>query len=216
MSKIFIVGGAGKVGRRLAQQLSERGHRPLSLYRKPEQRDELTALGATPIEGDLIGLSIEDLADMMKGCSTAVFSAGAGGAGMAVTNAIDGAGLEKAVEAAKVAGVQRFLLVSVFPDALRDQERKEGFENYIKVKKLADAYLVSSGLDYVIVRPGTLTEETGRGCVRADLAVPYGKVPRDDVAAVLAEIVDRPDIARAIIELTEGETPVSEAIARLA
>jgi hypothetical protein len=41
-------------------------------------------------------------------------------------------------------------------------------------------------------------------------------VPRGDVAAVLAEFVDRPDVTRTIIELTEGEMPVSDAIARLA
>ena len=45
----------------------------------------------------------------------------------------------------------------------------------------------------------------------ADLAIPYGNVPRDDVAAYLAEIVERPNLGRLIIELTEGETPVAEA-----
>ena len=46
MSKVFIVGGAGKVGRRLAQRLSQRGHQALALHRKPEQAQELQALGA--------------------------------------------------------------------------------------------------------------------------------------------------------------------------
>jgi hypothetical protein len=63
----------------------------------------------------------------------------------------------EAVESAHIAGVSRFLLVSVFPDALRDGERSKGFENYIRIKKLADPYLVATDLNWVIVRPGTLS-----------------------------------------------------------
>lgn len=75
------------------------------------------------------------------------------------------------VEAAKIAGVQRFLLVSVFPDALRDGDRKSDFETYIRIKKAADVHLVASDLDWVIVRPGTLTDAPGSGTVSADAAV---------------------------------------------
>jgi uncharacterized protein YbjT (DUF2867 family) len=216
MAKVFIVGAAGKVARRLVSQLAERGHQPLALHRKPEQAEELAARGAKPVAGDLTKLSAVELASFMKGSDAIVFTAGAGGAGMEITNAIDGRGLELTVEAAQIAGVPRFLLVSVFPDALRDQERKEGFENYILVKKLADAHLVASGLDFVILRPGTLSDEPGTGKVRADLAIPYGVVPRDDVAAVLAELIDQPRVSRVIIELTEGDMPIDEAVARLA
>ncbi len=147
----------------------------------------------------------------MFGSDVIVFSAGAGGAGMEVTNAIDGRGLELTVEAARIAGLSRFLLVSAFPDALRDEERSAGFENYMRVKKLADAHLVATDLDWVIVRPGTLTDAPGTGKVHADMAIPYGNVPRDDVAATLAEIVERPQVSRVIIELTEGVTPIGDA-----
>ncbi|MFD0987374.1 SDR family oxidoreductase [Methyloligella solikamskensis] len=215
MSKVFIVGGAGKVARPLAKMLAEGGHEPLSLYRKPEQREELEALGATPVMGDLAELSESELAELMKGSDAVIFSAGAGGVGMEVTNAIDGRGLEKSVEAAKLAGIDRFLLVSAFPEAGRGKEPKEGFENYIRVKKLADAYLVASGLDYVILRPGTLTNDPGSGKVKADLAIPYGTVPREDVAGVLAELIDSPQVSRTIVELTEGDTPIPEAISKL-
>src|SRR5690606_33615842 len=150
MSTIFIVGGSGKVARRLTPLLVGRGHRVSSLHRKPDQATELAELGATPVKGDLAALSIEDLAALMRGHDAVVFSAGAGGAGVDITKAIDGDGLKKSVDAAKAAGVTRMLLISIFPDALRDGERKEGFEIYIKVKKAADSYLVASGLDFAI------------------------------------------------------------------
>ena len=216
MAKVFIVGGAGKVARRLSSQLALRGHQPLSLHRKPEQAGELATLGATPVAGDLTKLSAVELGKLMAGCDAVVFSAGAGAAGTEVTNAIDGRGLERAVEAARIAGISRFLLVSVFPDALREEERSDGFENYIRIKKLADAHLVATDLDWVIVRPGTLLDAPGTGKVCAGFAIPYGDVSRDDVAATLAEIIERPEVSRVIIELTEGRTPIGEALTRIA
>lgn len=213
---VFIVGGAGKVARRLARLLSEGGHAVRSLHRKPEQARDLAASGAMAVQGDLTELSIVALAALMAGSDAVVFSAGAGGVGMEVTNAIDGRGLELAVAAAQGAGIRRFLLVSAFPDALRGGERNPGFENYAGVKKLADAYLVATELDWVILRPGTLTDEPGTSRVHAAAAIPYGAVPRDDVAATLAAIVERPDVSRTIIELTSGDTPIDEALARIA
>ncbi|MDQ2138037.1 SDR family oxidoreductase [Alcaligenaceae bacterium B3P038] len=215
MSSVFIVGAAGKIGRRLVERLAKKGHEPLALHRKPEQGDTLKALGATPVAGDLTALDAPALAQLMAGSKAVVFTAGAGGAGMEITNAIDGRGLETTVDAAQLAGIKRFLLVSAFPDAGRGKTPSEGFENYMAVKKHADVYLVDTDLDWVIVRPGTLSDEPGTGHVRADVAIPYGNVPRDDVAAFLAEVIDQPTVNRIIIELTEGETPIANAVDRL-
>ncbi|MCF5295605.1 NAD(P)H-binding protein, partial [Pseudomonas syringae] len=139
----------------------------------------------------------------------------AGGAGIELTNAIDGEGLETAVDAAVLAGVNRFLLVSAFPEAARGTDTSAGFENYMRVKKQADVYLASSALDWVILRPGTLVDNPGTGEVCAGPAIAYGEVPRDDVAAFLAALVDRPGISRQIIELTKGATPINEALRTL-
>lgn len=37
-----------------------------------------------------------------------------------------------------------------------------------------------------------------------------GEVPRDDVAAALAELVQRPDVTRLILELTSGPDPIAD------
>ena len=217
MTKVFIVGGSGKIARRLAQQLCARGHQPLSMYRHAEQAEELKALGATPVAGDLLTLEQNQLAELMQGSDVVVFSAGAGGkGGPEMTNAIDGRGLELSVAAAKQAGVPRFVLVSAFPESSRNKLVSDTFENYIAVKKRADAYLADSDLDWVILRPGKLLDSPGTLRVRAGHAIPYGNVTRDDVAAALVEIIERPAVSREIIELTEGDTPVGEAIQRFA
>jgi uncharacterized protein YbjT (DUF2867 family) len=216
MSSVFVVGAAGKVGRRLCNQLSERGHEVVALHRKPEQGPELKALGANPTAGSLLELEASALAQLTSGSDVVVFTAGAGGAGMDLTNAIDGRGLEVSVEAAGLAGISRFILVSVFPDALRGGQPSAGFENYIAVKKRSDVHLVATNLNWVIVRPGTLLDTPGTGKVRADVAIPYGDVPRDDVAATIVELIEQPRVNRTIIELTQGDTAIRDAVHRLA
>ncbi len=213
MANVFIIGAAGKVGSRLVKRLSDNDHQVTAIHRKPEQSDSLTGLGGKPCLLSITDASVDSLAKAMKGADTVVFSAGAGGASVELTNAVDGEGLEKSVDAAQAAGVKRFILVSAFPDAGRGKHISETFENYMRVKRLADVYLAQSKLDWVILRPGTLTLEEGTGKVNAGLAIKYGDISRDDVAETLLAIIENEGISRKIIELTEGETPVREAIA---
>lgn len=213
MKKIFIIGGAGKVGRSLAKQLITSGFEPHSLYRHTEQESELSKIGAKPVKGSLLELSVSELAQLLRGSHAVVFTAGAGGkGGPEMTNAIDGEGLELAVSAAKEAHVKRFILVSAFPESFRWKKMPDSFENYMAVKKLADVHLAETDLDWVILRPGTLLDSPGTGNVRAGLAIPYGEISREDVAATLVQIIKHPSIKRKIIELTQGNTPVVDAL----
>lgn len=213
--KVFLIGSAGGVGRRLAKLLADRGDQVTGMTRNPAQADTVAATGATPLAGDLIDDSTDELAAKLTGHDAVVFSAGAHGTGQDRTTLIDGKGLEKAADAAALAGVSRFVLVSVFPDAGRGREVNEGFEHYMRVKKTADVYLVGTGLDWVIVRPGTLLDQPGTGRVTAGVAIEYGDVPRDDVAAFIAEALHEGSLSRVIVELTAGDTPIVEAVNRL-
>lgn len=215
MTGVFIIGGAGGIGRRLGTRLISRNMGVGAMARKPEQIEALRKSGVNPIEGDLLGGDAAALSSLMAGHDTVVFSAGAGGkGGPEMTRAVDGDGLEKAVAAASNAGVKRFLLVSAFMDAGRGANPpNERFELYMQVKRKADAHLVESGLNWVILRPGTLTDESGSGNIRLGAAIPYGNVSRDNVAATLAELIATPAVNRSILEVTDGNTPVAEAVA---
>lgn len=85
----------------------------------------------------------------------------------------------------------------------------------MKVKKSADVYLSHTDLDWVIVRPGVLQDEAGDGLVTAGLAINYGNVARDNVAAFIDEALHQPQLSKIIVELTDGSTPVAEAVERL-
>jgi len=133
-----------------------------------------------------------------------------------MTTAIDGQGLRKAAAAATAAGIRRFVLVSVFMDALRDQPRSRGFEHYMAVKREADAHLAATDLDFLIVRPGTLLDAAGTGRVQAGVTIPYGTVPRDAVAAFIVASLFPAELNRTAVELTTGDVPIADAVAALA
>lgn len=213
--KVFVIGAAGGIGRRLTQLLAARGDSVTGMHRGSAQGETVEAAGGTPMNGDLIEDSVDDLAQKMRGHDVVVFSAGAHGTGMDKTTLIDGKGLEKAADAAALAGVRRFVLVSVFPDAGRGGQASAGFEHYMKVKKTADVYLTRTDLDWLIVRPGTLRDTPGTGRVTAGPAIEYGDVPRDDVAAFIDAALREPGLSRTIVELTSGDRPVVESVERL-
>jgi len=213
--RVCVIGGAGGVGRRLSTLLDEAGDEVTALHRRPEQAADVEAAGATSVVFDLVAGTVEELAAVVRGHDAVVFSAGAHGTGRDQTTLIDGRGLEKAAAAARAAGVSRFVLVSVFPDAGRSLPTNEGFEHYMRVKKDADVHLTGTDLDWVVVRPGTLTDTAGTGTVRAGWAVPYGDVARADVAGFIAAALHEPRLSHVVVELTDGPMPVDAAVAAL-
>lgn len=216
MSRIFFIGATGGVGHRLLPLLIEQGHQVTALHRKPEQADTLAKQGATPVLGDMMTLGKSDYTRLLKGHDTILFSAGAAGSGKERTGKIDGETPPLLAEAGEEVGVKRFYLVSAFPESARNGNLGEGFEYYMKVKKEADAKLVKSSLDWVILRPGTLLNEEADDKVCLDYALTYGQVKRGNVANTLAALIARPSISRQILELTDGDESIGHAVQRIA
>jgi uncharacterized protein YbjT (DUF2867 family) len=213
--KVFQIGASGNVGTRLSSILTNRGDEVSGMHRSPDQASGIAATGARPVLGDLIESTEDELAAMMTGHDAVVFSAGAHGTGREMTTLIDGEGLRKSAVAAATAGVQRFVLVSVFPESGRAGDLGDDFDHYMRVKKTADVVLANTDLDWVIVRPGRLTVEQGTGLVFAGLAQENGDVSRDNVAAFIAAALAEPALSRVIVELTDGPEPINEAVSRL-
>lgn len=210
MDKVFVFGATGGIGRLTVQRLLTKHRAVVALVRLPGQAETLAASGAEPVVGDLTRLSATELAQIMQGCGIAVFAAGASEQGQEVAAAVDGDGVAKALAACQAAGVRRYLHVSAFPDAQRGRGMSADFEHYMAVKRAADVAIGESELDWVIVRPGTLTNEPG-GRVRLGQAIPYGPVSRASVTEVLVALVDSP-LRGVVLELTAGSMQVDAAL----
>ncbi|MFI0807334.1 SDR family oxidoreductase [Streptomyces echinatus] len=215
--RIVIAGGHGQIALRLERLLSARGDEVAGIIRKSEQGDDLRAAGAEPTLLDLESASVEGVAAHLQGADAAVFAAGAGpGSGAARKNTVDRDAAVLFADAAVRARVRRFLVVSSM-GADPGHRGDDVFDVYLRAKGEADAYVTrQEALDWTILRPGTLTDDAGTGLVRMEAHTGRGHIPRDDVAAVLAELVDTPATAGLTLELISGSTPVSVAVKSVA
>jgi uncharacterized protein YbjT (DUF2867 family) len=72
--------------------------------------------------------------------------------------------------------------------------------------------MARTGLDWTILRPGGLTDDPGTGLVTLAEHVEPGSITRDDVAAVLVALLDRPGTAGRVLELVQGDSPIEAAL----
>jgi uncharacterized protein YbjT (DUF2867 family) len=203
---VVVAGGHGKIGLRLLRLLSEGGHRARGLVRNPDHVADLAEVGAEAVVCDMEAL--DDLSGCCTGAEAVVFAAGAGpGSGPERKRTVD---LGAAVKLMR-SGVRRYVMVSAI-GAGRPEEWSEAMRPYYEAKAEADRRLEESGLDYTIVRPGSLTDDRGTGLVTVGTDLDYGEVPRDDVAAVLLAVLETPSSIGKTFELVSGDTPVEEAV----
>jgi uncharacterized protein YbjT (DUF2867 family) len=210
--RVAIAGGHGQIALRLATVLSQRGDEAVALIRNPDHADDVRQAGAEPAVVDLEHASEDDVVQAIAGSDAVVFAAGAGpGSGPERKETMDYGGAVKLVAAAKQAGVGRYVIVSSMgadPDVVGD----DTFSVYLRAKGRADDAVRASGLDATVVRPGRLTNNGGTGRVNLGESVPRGQVTRDDVAAVLAAVLDSPSTIGRTLDLIGGDTPVAEAV----
>ncbi|SDN07273.1 NAD(P)H-binding [Streptomyces sp. cf386] len=215
--RIVIAGGHGQIALRLEKLLAARGVEVAGIIRKAEQGDDLREAGAEPLLLDLESASVDEVAGHLRGADAAVFAAGAGpGSGSARKDTVDKGAAVLFADAAVRAGVRRFVVVSSM-GADPGHEGSEIFDVYLRAKGEADEYVRGlDALDWTILRPGALTNDAGTGQVRLEARTGRGPIPRDDVAAVLAELLETPATAGLTLELISGSAPVSVAVKSVA
>lgn len=213
---VVIAGAHGGIGTRLGRLLAERGDRVRGLIRNPAHSDDLRGNGVEPVVCDLEADGA-DVPAAVRGADAIVFSAGAGGGSGAERKwTMDYGGVVKLIEAARAENVRRYVIVSSMgADNPPPEGEGDVFGEYLRAKAAADEKLRESGLDYTIVRPGRLTDDSGVGRVTLAEKVERGDVPRDDVAAVLAAVLGAPSTIGKAFGLVSGDTPIAEAVAAL-
>jgi uncharacterized protein YbjT (DUF2867 family) len=220
--RVVVAGGHGQIALRLVRILAERGDVVVGMIRNLTHAHDLTAAGATPLVCDLEQASVDEVATGLRGADALVFAAGAGpGSGIPRKDTVDRAASVLCARAARQAGVRRFVQVSSMGV---DQAPERGshqagdvFAAYLIAKRAAEQDLRERDLDWTILRPGRLTDDPGTGLVTlAPPPLERGEVSRDDVAGVLAGLLDAAHTHRMTLELVAGTTPIPRAIAELA
>jgi nucleoside-diphosphate-sugar epimerase len=221
--RVVIAGGHGKIARLLTRRLVPAGHEVVGLVRNPDHGPDLGSDGAVPVVVDLEAADADAVAAVVAGADAVVFAAGAGpGSGAARKDTVDRAAAVLLADAAERAGVGAYLLVSSMGvDDVRDGAVPAGLDEvfvaYLRAKLAAeDDVLARDRLTAVVLRPGGLTDDPATGTVRLARTVERGSVPRDDVAAVCAalleRVVDGSAPPRTVLELVSGSTDVASAV----
>ena len=217
---VLVVGATGDLGGRVVDALLAR-HKPVrALVREGTDPSALASKGVEIARGDM--LDPPSLARAMDGADAVVTTA-AGyvrrrkGDSLA---RVDDLGNRNLVDAAKKAGVSRFVFTSIFAcDVARDVP-------HFWQKKLIEDYLEASGVPFVALRPGAFL---GGGSARffarglrkgklmslgdPDVAITYIHI--DEVARALALAVDEPKAVGKRIDLGSNRPLSSRDLAQL-
>ena len=206
---MVVAGGHGQIGLRLLRLLADRGDRARGIVRNPVHVPDLEQAGAQAIV--LTWRQRTTLSRAVEGADAVVFAAGAGpGSGPERKSTVDLGAAVKLMEA----GVSRYVMVSAI-NADHPENAPEEMRPYYDAKAEADRRLEESGLDYTIVRPGLLTNDEGTGLVEAGPEVHRAEIPRDDVAAVLAEVLIADSAIGKAFNVVSGDTPIDAAVRAL-
>jgi len=162
----LVVGASGALGQRVTHRLLEAGEAVRVASRSPERLEGRLAVGregrlperpngpftdAVPVAGDLRDPAT--FPAMLEGAHTVIVAAH-GLVPPSVSNhpgVVDGRGVRALVDAARQAGVERFVFTSV---AGADR----GITAFARVKHATERHLAASGLRYTILRPTLFME----------------------------------------------------------
>lgn len=211
MEKVFVVGGSGRVATALIRDLVDADIEVVDGARHPEKVMKDSHVTAVALD---LHNSTTTIANQMMGADAVYFVAGSRGHDLLQTDAM---GAVKTMQAAQQANIKRYIMLSSMyalePEKWHEYPALAAITDYNIAKFFADHYLVhDTSLDYTIVQPATLTEESATG------KVTFGKGDDTtntiaDVAMVLAKVLHAPNTIHKVIMMRNGDTPIDQAIA---
>ncbi len=147
----------------------------------------------------------------IAGHDAVVFAVGSQGEAV---EKVDRDGAINLCDATKRAGISRFVLLSSM--GAGHPEDAEQIQEYMHAKHEADEYVMQSGLDWTILRPGSLTDEDSVGAIKTGKRL-IGEaedleVARADVARVIVSSLVEPKTVGQAFEFVEGDMEIEEAL----
>jgi len=205
MENILVVGATGTTGRKVVNLLkSSMFFEPVAMVRKKNQVQEFLDQGIKTVVGNLK----EDISNVVSNIDKVVFAAGSGGENVVE---VDQQGAKKMIDASKKHSVKKFVMLSSM-GADQSEAAKE-LQDYLKAKHNADEYLKESKVPFVIVRPGSLTNDKGEGTIQIGNPLKRpGSISRDDVAQVLMRSLFDDVVSNQNFEILSGELPIGKAL----
>ena len=188
---VLVFGGTRNTGLETVKLLKARAEAVTVFVRPTSDRSLLEPLGVDYAVGDALNAD-EVLTAFKSGRFRAVISSLGGSRGSARP---DYEGTRNIVDGAKATGVDRMIIVTAIGtgDSMKyaSERTMQFLGEVLKIKTKGEDYLIDSGLDYSILRPGGLISEpaTGNGVLSEDRKS-TGSVHRADVALLVVQMLD--------------------------
>jgi NADH dehydrogenase len=206
---ILVTGSTGFIGPRIVHRLRAEGKDVRCLVRERRKGKQLESWGCELVEGDVTDRASLDAA--VAGCDTVIHLVAILVGRRRDFERVMEQGTHDLVEAAKAAGVRRFILMS----ALGTSDRTRDLVPYYHAKWEMERTVRESGLGYVILRPSFVFGPDGGALqqftrlARLTPVTPIVGSGRqklqpiwiDDVAAYFSAAVDKPEAANRTFEL---------------
>lgn len=224
--KVLVLGAHGQIGQLLVKKLQHSAFDVVCGLRSPKQVEDYQAQGYNSVLVD-VEKDMAQLQKAMQDIQAVVFAVGSGGkTGADKTMMVDLDGAVKAIEAAKNMSVPRFLLVSAIGSQNRElwsygQRNLSTGNYYYAAKYYADIWLKNSNLDYTIIRPALLVNDAPQGQIdlapnlELEVAEKVRTITRSDVAETIVECLKQPNTIKQSFDLSNGSTPIAQALANL-
>ncbi|MDB9458280.1 SDR family oxidoreductase [Dolichospermum circinale CS-1225] len=141
---LLIVGATGTLGRQVARRAIDEGYKVRCLVRSPKKAAFLKEWGAELVRGNLC--NPQTLTEALIGVTAVIDAATSRATDSLTIKEVDWNGKVALIQAAKAAGVERFIFFSIL-DA--DQYPNVPL---MEIKRCTEVFLAESGLNYTILR----------------------------------------------------------------
>ena len=214
--RVVIAGGHGKIALLLESLLAGRGDQAVGLIRNPAQAADVQRPGGQAVVCDLEAASADDVAALLSGADAVVFAAGAGpGSGVPRKDSVNRGASVLLADAAEAAGVRRFVQISGMEPASRPAGIVMRSSPPTSPRRPPPRTICAPG---IWTGPSCARRAHGRRRPAGSGSRPRrfrGSIPRADVAAVIAGLLDDPGSRHLTLELVSGDTPIAEAVHNL-
>lgn len=178
------------------------------MVRKEEQQSYFKNQNIQTVLGDL---EADVTSVFTNPIDRVIFAAGSAGKNVI---GVDQEGAKKLIDASKKANIKKFVMLSSM--GADKPEESTQLQEYLKAKHNADEYLKSSGLNYSIVRPGTLTNDSQLEMIELQQKLnKHGEISRADVAQTLVQSLEDKTAHNATFEIIKGDTSIQNALNKI-
>lgn len=206
--RVLVAGATGRTGVHIVQQLQERGYTVRTLVRDAAGSEDKLGPDVELVVGD--ARQPATLEPAFADVDLVISTIGTGQKeGPNSPEFVDYGGNVNLTDAAREAGVTRFVLVSSMGVTHEEHPLNKMFGNILIWKKAGEDYLRASGVPYTIVRPGGLVDKPGgqkRVVFEQSDTVKAVGIAREDVATVCVAALDRDDARNKVFEVFTVKT----------